>query len=73
MSHYLKEKKISWEFIFANIFFTGINFCERKFYKDLVAINFAFAIRNIFSMTLVYGFENDLSKNYYFLPKQMTK
>ena len=46
--------------------FTGINFRECNFYKYFEGINFAFTLRKIFSTTLVYGFENDLSKNYYF-------
>ena len=43
--------------------FTGMNFCERNLYKDFTGMKFAFALWNIFSTTLGYGFENDLSKN----------
>ena len=39
---------------------TGINIHERKYFEG---INFAFILRKIFSTTLVYDFENDLSKN----------
>ena len=46
--------------------FTGINFRERNFYKHFEGINFAFTLGKTFSTTLVYGSENDLSKNYYF-------
>ena len=53
--------------------FAGINFRERDLYKDLKGMNFAFVLRNIFSTTLVYSIENDLSKDYHFLLKQMTK
>ena len=42
--------------------FAGINFRECALYKDFVGVNFAFSLKNIFSTTLVYGFENILSK-----------
>ena len=42
--------------------FAGINFREFAFYEDFMGVNFAFSQKNIFSMTLVYGFENILSK-----------
>jgi len=47
--------------------FMGINF------HGFVGINFAFALRNSFSTTLVYGFENDLVKIVTVLLKQMRK
>ena len=53
--------------------FTKINFRKRNLYKDFSEINFVFALSNILSMTLVYGFVNDLTKNHYFLIKQVTK
>ena len=43
--------------------FAGIDFRQRDLYKNFTKLNFTFALRNIFSMTLVYGFENDLSKS----------
>ena len=42
--------------------FAGINFRECALYKDFVGVNFTFSLENIFSTTLVYGFENILSK-----------
>ena len=42
--------------------FAGINFSEFALYKDFMGVNFAFSLKNIFSTTLVYGFENILSK-----------
>ena len=42
--------------------FAGINFREYALYKDFLEVNFAFSLKNIFSTTLVYGFENILSK-----------
>ena len=42
--------------------FAGINFRECALYKDFVGINFAFSPENIFSTTLVFGYENILSK-----------
>ena len=53
--------------------FAGINFRESTFYKDFAVVNLTYASRNIFSMILVYGFENNLSKINTFLLKQMTK
>ena len=46
--------------------FTGINFRESTLFKDFAGVNSTFALRKIFSTTLVYGSENDISKNYYF-------
>ena len=46
--------------------FRGINFRKRKLCKHFEGINFTFTLRKTFSTTLVYGSENDLSKNYYF-------
>ena len=43
--------------------FAGINFRESALIKDFAGVNLTFAFRNIFSATLVYGFENNLSKN----------
>ena len=43
--------------------FTGINFRESALFKDFVGVNLTFALGNIFSTSLVYGFENNLSKN----------
>ena len=42
--------------------FAGINFREGALYKDFVGVNLGFSLKNIFSTTLVYGFENILSK-----------
>ena len=43
--------------------FAGINFCESAFYKDFAGENFAFYLKNIFSTTLLYGFESILRKD----------
>ena len=43
--------------------FAGINFRESALFKDFVGVNLTFALRNVFSTALVYGFENNLSKN----------
>ena len=43
--------------------FAVINFCESALFKDLTGVDLTFAFRNIFSMTLVYGFENNFSKS----------
>ena len=43
--------------------FAEINFRESALIKDFVGVNLTFAFWNIFSATLVYGFENNLSKN----------
>ena len=43
--------------------FAGINFRESALFKDIAGVNLTFAFSNIFSTTLVYGFENNLSKN----------
>ena len=42
--------------------FAGINFRECALYKDFKGVNFAFSPKNIYSKTLVYGFENIRSK-----------
>ena len=47
--------------------FAGINFRESALFKDVAGVNLTFAFRNIFFTTLVYGFENSLSKNKYIL------
>ena len=39
--------------------FVGIFFRE---YENFARINFAFSLSNIFSMTIVYGLENNLSR-----------
>ena len=46
--------------------FAGINFRESAPYKDFAGVNLTFTLRNILSSTLIYGFENILSKNWYF-------
>ena len=43
--------------------FAGINFRESAPYKDFVGVNLTFTLRNILSSTLIYGFDNILSKN----------
>ena len=43
--------------------FAGINFRESALYKDFAGVNFAFSLKNIFSTTLLYGFESILSKD----------
>ena len=43
--------------------FAGINFRESALFKDFAGVNSTFASRNIFSTTLVCGFENNFSKN----------
>ena len=64
--------------------FAGINFCELSLTKDFAGINFRkstllvglnllFALRNFFSTSLVYGFESNLNKNWYFFTEKMTK
>ena len=42
--------------------FAGINFRECALYKDFKGVNFAFSPMNIYSTTLVYGFQNIRSK-----------
>ena len=42
--------------------FAGINFRECALYKDFVGVHFASFLKNIFTRTLVYGFESFLSK-----------
>ena len=46
--------------------FAGINFRESAPCKDFAGENLTFTLRNILSSTLIYGFENILSKNGYF-------
>ena len=46
--------------------FAEINFRESALFKDFAGVNLAFALRNIFSRALVYGFESNSSKNQYF-------
>ena len=41
----------------------GINFLESAHFKDFAGVNLTFNLRNIFSTTLVYDSENDLSNN----------
>ena len=53
--------------------FAGINFRESALFKDFAEVNLTFAVRNIFSTTLLYGFENNLSKNRYFFTKTNEK
>ena len=53
--------------------FAGINFCESAPFKDFAGVNLTFTLKNIFSSSLIYSFENIRSKNWYFLLKQMTK
>ena len=43
--------------------FAGINFREIALFKDFVGVNLTFALQNIYSTTLIYGYENSLSKN----------
>jgi len=43
--------------------FAGINFRKSALFTDFAGVNLTFALRSIFSTTLVYGFENNLSKN----------
>ena len=43
--------------------FVGINFRESALFKDFAGVNLAFALRNIFSKALVYGFESNPSEN----------
>ena len=44
----------------------GIKFRESALYKDFAEANSTFCLKKIFPLTLVYGFENNLSKNKYF-------
>ena len=46
-------------------YFAGINFRESALYKDIAGVNLTFALKKMFPLTLVYGFENNLSKNQY--------
>ena len=43
--------------------FAGINFSESALFKDFAGVNIMFASKNIFSTTLLCGFENNFSKN----------
>ena len=43
--------------------FAAINFRESAFFKDFTEAHLTFAVKNIFPTTMVYGFENILSKN----------
>ena len=40
--------------------FAGINFRKSALFKDFAGVDLPFAFRNIFSTTLVYGFDNNL-------------
>ena len=53
---------INFQELSLNKDFAGFDFRECALYKDFVGINFAFSLKNIFSTTLVFGFENILSK-----------
>ena len=41
--------------------FTGINFHESALFKQFAGVNLTFALGNLFSTTLVYGFEINLN------------
>ena len=43
--------------------FVGINFRESALFKGIAGVNLTFTFSNVFSTTLVYGFENNTSKN----------
>ena len=43
--------------------FAGTNFRESALFKDFAGVYLTFALWNIFSMTLIYGYENNLSEN----------
>ena len=47
--------------------FWEIDIRESTIFKVFAGVNLTFALRNIFSTTLFYGFENNLSKNLYFI------
>ena len=53
--------------------FAGIDFRESALYKHFAGVNLTFTLRNIFSSTLIYSFENNLSKINTFSLKEMTK
>ena len=54
--------------------FTGINFHESALFKQFAGVNLTFALGNLFSTTLVYGFEINLNTLINtFLLIQMTK
>ena len=46
--------------------FAGINFRESALFKDFTGSKFSVCLEEYFSTTLIYGFENNLSKNWYF-------
>ena len=46
--------------------FAEINFRESALFKEFSRVNSKFALKNMFSTTLVYGFKNNLSENWYF-------
>ena len=43
--------------------FVGSNFRESVLFKNFAGVNLAFALRNIFSRALCYGFESNSSEN----------
>ena len=43
--------------------FAEINFRESALFKDFAGVKLMFALRNIISTALVYGFESNLSKS----------
>ena len=43
--------------------FTGIDFRECALFEEFAGVNLMFALGNIFSTTLAYRLENNLSKN----------
>ena len=53
--------------------FAWINFRESALYKHFAGVNLTFTLRNIFSLTLIYGFENNLSNNQYFFNERNDK
>ena len=75
------EKEHQVAIIFSELIFAGINFrtfgftkafaginfreCDRHRYWP-IQMNFSFALQNTFSLILIYGFDNDLTKNLYF-------
>ena len=50
--------------------FSVIKFRKSALFKDFAGVNLTFALKKIFPLTLVYCFENNLSKIQYFLPKK---
>ena len=59
-------KGISFRVLSLTKDFAGHNFRESALFKDFAGVDVTFALKNIFPMTLVYGFEINLSKNQYF-------